>query len=139
MPTDLPINARLFSAFIKAFEAEGFTEDEAYDLAKRGAELLTSSETPSTSSPEVPADRWSTALLSNLTLSRRLVLTVLAVSIFLGAFTFLYTIFELARSVRIERNVARSSVPRDRFLHLQLSLIAILFVFFGLAIFIMPS
>ena len=139
MPTDLPINARLFGAISKALKAEGFNEDEAYELAKRGAKLLTASETPSTSSPEVPADRWATALLSNLTVSRRLVLTVLAVSIFLGAFTFLYTIFELARSVRIERSVARSPVPRDRILHLQLSLIAILFVFFGLAIFIMPS
>ena len=46
MTVELPINARVFGAISRAFEAEGFTEDEAYDLAKRGAQLLTEPDKP---------------------------------------------------------------------------------------------
>ena len=46
MPADLPIAGRVFGALIRAFEAEGFSADEAYDLAKHGAELLTCSDAP---------------------------------------------------------------------------------------------
>ena len=47
MAVEIPINARVFGAINRALKAEGFNEDEAYDLAKRGAELLTASHAPS--------------------------------------------------------------------------------------------
>ena len=47
MPADLPVVARVFGAINRALEAEGFSRYEAYDLAKRGAELLTASHAPS--------------------------------------------------------------------------------------------
>ena len=46
MPTDLPLNARVFGTIIRALEAEGFCNDEAYYLAKRGAKFLTASHAP---------------------------------------------------------------------------------------------
>lgn len=47
MASDLPLNARVFGTIIRALEAEGFSEDEAYYLAKRGAEFLSASHAPS--------------------------------------------------------------------------------------------
>ena len=41
MASELPLYARVFGAIIRALEAEGFRENEAYYLARRGAELLT--------------------------------------------------------------------------------------------------
>ena len=47
MPADLPFNARVFGAIYRYLEAGDFSKDEAYYLAKRGAEFLTSSHAPS--------------------------------------------------------------------------------------------
>ncbi len=51
MALELPINARVFGAISKALQTEGFTEDEAYDLAKRGAQLLTEADKPAAAQP----------------------------------------------------------------------------------------
>ena len=47
MPADLPFSARVFGAIYRYLEAEGFCKDEAYYLAKRGADFLTASHAPS--------------------------------------------------------------------------------------------
>ena len=47
MASDLPLNARVFGSIYRYLEAQGFSENEAYYLAKRGAEFLTSSHAPS--------------------------------------------------------------------------------------------
>ena len=103
MAVEIPINARVFGAINRALKAEGFNEDEAYELAKRGAELLTASETSAPSSPEKPAagavckaadasgsDQPLTEFFSKPTFSRRMMLTVLATSATLIAASFLY-------------------------------------------------
>ena len=43
MASEIPLYGRVFGAIIRALEAEGFSENEAYYLARRGAELLTDS------------------------------------------------------------------------------------------------
>ena len=53
-------------------------------------------------------------------------------SVTLVAFTFFNTVLELARAPRTKKRQARSSVPRDRDIHLQLAFIAILVTVFGI-------
>ena len=151
MAVEIPINTRIFGAINRALKAEGFNEDEAYELAKRGAELLTASETSAPSSPEKPAagavckaadasgsDQPLTEFFSKLIFSRRMMLTVLATSVTLIAASFLITIIDLIKARRNERRVARSTVPRDRNLDL-LFLVPIMMVIWGLIIFTMPG
>ena len=152
MAVEIPINARVFGAINRALKAEGFTEDEAYELAKRGAELLTASETPSSGSAEKPAgvadckaadasgsDRPLTEFFSKLIFSRRMMLTVLATSATLIAANFFTTIIDLIKARQNERRVARSTVPRYRKLDILLFLVPIIMVFWGLIIFTMPG
>ncbi len=134
MPTDRPIDARVFGAIRKAFVAEGFSEDEAYKIAKRGADLLTASDA---SSPGSPQPR--TGSLSKLLTTRRMVLVVLVMSVGLVAFTFIITVLELARASRSGRLQARSPVPRNRVFHLQISFIAILAAVFAIFMLNMPG
>ena len=147
------LNARVFRAFSRALRSEGFDDDEAYRLARRGAELLTASEAPSARSSDKPSaaaqgreaadnavpDRLFTYFFSRLTTTRRLALTALAVCVGIGAFTFLNAVLELARAPRTERSVGRSTVPRHRELNAVLSLICVLLVIFGLMMFTMSS
>lgn len=62
MPADLPVDSRVFGAIYRALEAEGFSKDETYKLAQRGAELLTDPNA-ATSSAALPADSPSHAAM----------------------------------------------------------------------------
>ncbi|MDE0165196.1 MAG: hypothetical protein OXL36_08885 [Bryobacterales bacterium] len=134
-------------------QSEGFSKDEAYELAQRGAELLTASHASSARDSEKPAsaapngkaaedtssDSPYAYFFSKLTTTRRLALAALAVCVVIGAFTFLNNILELAKAPRTERSVGQSTVPCNRKLHAVLSLASILLLIFGLMMFTMPN
>ena len=147
------INARVFRAFYRTLQSEGFSKDEAYELAQRGAELLTASESSASSSPEKPAsaaaggntaddtssDSPYAYFFSKLTTTRRLALAALAGCVVLVTFTFLNAVYKLARAPRIERSVGRASDRRGRSIQLIFTTISLLFLIFGLIMFTMPS
>ena len=147
------LNARVFSAFYRTLQSEGFNKDEACLLAQRGADLLTASQAPSARDPGKPAsasvggkpadntfsDRPYSYFFSKLTMTRRLALTVLSVLLALGAFSFFNAVVEWARAPRTERSAGRSSVPRKREFNVVLTLASILLVIYGLMIFTMPG
>jgi len=143
------LNARVHRAFSRALQAEGFDDDEADQLARRGADLLTASEAPSARSSDKPSgaaqgrdaagntapDRLFTYFFSRLITTRRLALAALAVCVVIGTFTFFNAVRELAKAPRTERSVGRSTVPRHRELQLAMFLISVLLVIFGLILF----
>ena len=147
------INARVFRAFYSILQSEGFSEDEAYQLSKRGTDLLTASGSSAPISGEKPAaaaagceaadneisDRPYTYFFSKLTFTRRLALTACMVLLALTTGTIFSALLELAKASRTERSVGRSAVPQHRKVNVLLSVACILFVFFGLMIFTMPS
>ena len=146
------INARVFRAFYKTLQSEGFNDSEAYQLAQRGADLLTASQAPSNRSSEKPAiaavdgnasdntfsDRPWTYFFSKLTITRRLAFSVLSVLLALFAFSFFNAVLDLARSPRPPRSVGLPTGPRNREVIRLLSFISILLLIFGLMIFTMP-
>ena len=154
MATVGDLTSKIFAAIYKALQAEGIDKDEAYDLAKRGAELLTASETSSHSSPEKPvaatickagdttvSDRQHREILSKLATTRRMVLAVLCMMVALVTFTFLNTFFniffDLIKARRTESREARSTARRPREDMILLPLFIILFAV-GLIVFMMP-
>ena len=74
-----------------------------------------------------------------IAITRRMVLIVLILSVGLVALAVLNTVLELARAPRTETREARSSVPRDREVHLQLAFIGILVAVFGILMLAMPG
>ena len=147
------INARVLCAFYRILQSEGFSNDEAYELAQRGAELLTASNASSARDSEKPAsaapggkaaddtssDSPYLYFFSKLTTTRRLALAALAVCVGIGAFTFLNAVLELTKAPRTVRSVGQPTVSRNRKLHAVLSLASLLLLIFGLMIFTMPS
>ena len=145
------LNARVFSAFYRTLQSEGFNKDEAYGLAQRGAELLTASPAPSARDPGKPASaaaggeaaentlskRPYTYLFSNLTITRRLALTAFMLVFVLASGTVFYAVLEWARAPRNERSVGRASHRRDRSISLVFSSISLLILIIGMIIFIM--
>ena len=147
------VNTRVFRAFYRTLQSEGFNDGEAYELAHRGADLLTASHTPSDRDSEEPAnaapggkaaddissDSPNLYFFSKLITTRRLALASLAVCVVIGAFAFFNAVLELTKAPRTQRSVGRSADPRKRQVIVQLSFISILLVIFGLMMFIMPS
>ena len=144
-----PLNARVFRAFYKTFQSEGFSKDELYQLSKRGADLLTASDAPSDRASEKPAsaaaggnaadntssDSLYTYLFSNPTITRRLALTAFTVLLALGAATVFSAVLDLARAPRIERSVGRVPDRRLRSISLVFSTGSLLFLIIGLIMF----
>ena len=62
MEIEHSLEVRVWGAIIRALEAEGFSKNEAYDLAKRGAQLLTDPNA-STTAPGCPPDSLSRAAM----------------------------------------------------------------------------
>ena len=153
MEIEHSLEVRIRGAISRAFEAEGFNQDESFDLAKRGAELLVASEAPAPRSPEKPAalttickaadttvtDRHHREVLSKLVSGRRITIAILAMSAGLVTFTFFNTVFKLTTAPRTENREARSTARRPREDMDLLPLFVILLVVFGLLLFTMPS
>ncbi len=143
------LNAQVFRAFSRALQSEGFDDDEADQLARRDADLLTASDASSDRSSDKPSgdaqgreaadnavhDRPFMYFFSRLTTTRRLALAALAVCVVISAFSFLNAVRELAKAPRTERSVGRSTAPRMRGVNALLSLISVLLVIFGLILF----
>ncbi|MDE0166746.1 MAG: hypothetical protein OXL36_16745 [Bryobacterales bacterium] len=147
------INTRVFRAFYRTLQSEGFNDGEACELAQRGADLLTASHDPSDRDSEKPAnaapggkaaedtssDSPYTYFFSRLIFTRRLAFTVLCVLLALSAFIFFSAVLDLVRAPRTQRSVGRSSDPRKQKVLRLLSLISILLLIYGLMMFVIPS